>query len=83
MKGFRGHQTRFFTHTLWRRARFFPSPAQEPHDPRLWISEDATDRGLRTETDKPVRIIQSTLFSQSRPSCQILRAEEEDKTALK
>ena len=39
------------------------SPAQEPHDPRLWISEDATDPGLRTETDKPVRIIQPSLFS--------------------
>jgi hypothetical protein len=44
------------------RSSFF-SQTQEPHDPRLRIAKDATDPGLRTETDKPVRIFQPTVFS--------------------
>ena len=46
--------------------RPFFSPAQEPQDPRLRIAEDATDRGLRTETGKPIRIIEPTWFSHPR-----------------
>src|SRR5207249_1112791 len=46
--------------------RPFFSPALEPQDPRLGIAEDATDRGLRTETGKPIRISQPAWFSHPR-----------------
>src|SRR5207302_3156580 len=37
--------------------------SQEPHDPRLGVAEEATDRGLRTETGKPKRTIKPAWFS--------------------
>jgi hypothetical protein len=46
--------------------RPFFSPAQEPQDPRLGITEDATDRALWTEAGKPKRIIEPAQFSHPR-----------------